>query len=953
MALTFRYLNGGYYLQGEVDHSEIGFDDLDYVSVESEVTFTGYNSYGNYTGESYYTLSNPSMLLPNFGGINENVSSAVQQLLTDYHETESVKAQVYVNGMGGSYYTIDAGTVYIGEENGLDPATPPSGELTLSKAGNFITLTGDISFGSDWVFSSNILYKDGGTVVDEFVSIIDDFSAVNIDITSHVQAYGYGEYYVKFSFTNDVSGDSVSIDSNALTYGEVAPTASLVLSDDFVLTGSVNASTDWQVSALVPFKDGTDEDYSGFPDDYHDVSISDFNSALRSGINYGDYVANLGAGEYKLELTLQKTADYTNTISFYSNTVTEGAPSMTLALDVVNGKVTGSVSSLGDGYTEDEGSIYKCSNGSTINMQNDTWIGAIFTDSKYWTDNAADLDSLLKVGTTSIMTDDGTTSISEALAENGTGYYYVCWYITRDEGTSSSDGYGYQYSPAVYYEAQSDEPEVKYFDNTKLNDLWTRLVRATKIVDNDTPKYWQLTDRTDGNYLYIEDGYLKVQGDPWTVTGSDGTTYNLYYDSPVELSLLDTECTYTVYSPIAGGGATLIYTRAVSSDEWGPVTFDASNMQGYVYLNTTYNVIETVDAVGYTIYNSAGNAVKTGHAFYDPSTATPMTTPLTDLPNGRYIVRTIDYGSTGDSSLIGLEGTLIIGTVEGTAKWVHNILMKHAKLTRDTAPVTPADYMKGIAVCARYMNNVSSYIDGSNTLSEIVRFVENIKPTDNSISFTVAQQPIAAQSDIKLTIRSTVGAISKVKISVYDETADVRIVATSDMDVSTASVNIMLSTIYRHFILDNYYRVQVIAYGPNNTSGTKELYITWPYDSGEGEPDACDHSWMRGNASNNYDGTHTQEFVCDSCGETKTEVEYHDYKLGVCEYCGAYEDDYDGPGGGEERVELECPVCLKTYWSDEGHDCSGYKGEEEKILCLNCGWVTTTTGRCPYCYPST
>ena len=177
---------------------------------------------------------------------------------------------------------------------------------------------------------------------------------------------------------------------------------------------------------------------------------------------------------------------------------------------------------------------------------------------------------------------------------------------------------------------------------------------------------------------------------------------------------------------------------------------------------------------------------------------------------------------------------MIIGNdpgVEGTAKWVHNILIKHAELTRETAPVTPADYMKGIAVCARYMNNVSSYIDGSNTLSEIVRFVENIKPTDNSISFTVAQQPIAAQSDIRLTIRSTVGAISKVKISVYDETADVRLVATSDMDVSTASVNIMLSTIYRHFILDGYYRVQVIAYGPNNTSGTKELYITWPYDN--------------------------------------------------------------------------------------------------------------------------
>ena len=341
-----------------------------------------------------------------------------------------------------------------------------------------------------------------------------------------------------------------------------------------------------------------------------------------------------------------------------------------------------------------------------------------------------------------------------------------------------------------------------------------------------------------------------------------------------------------------------------SADTWGPVTFDDSNMQGYVYLNTTYNVLETVDVVAYTIYNSGGNAVKHGCGFYDPSILDSGVTPLTDLPNGNYIVRIIDSGTSGMSSLVGLEGTLTIGTVEGTAKWVHNILMKHAKLTRDTAPVTPADYMKGIAVCARYMNNVSSYIDGSNTLSEIVRFVENIKPTDNSISFTVNQQPIAAQNDVQLVIIGTAGTISKVKISVYDETADVRLVATSDMDVSTASVNIMLSTIYRHFILDNYYRVQVIAYGPNNTSGTKELYITWPYDSGEGEPDACDHSWMRGNASDNYDGTHTQEFFCDGCGETRTEVESHCYIEGTCEYCGAHDDDYDGgydgPGGGEE-----------------------------------------------------
>ena len=127
MALTFRYLNGGYYLQGEVDHSEIGFDDLDYVSVEPEVTITGYDSYGRYTGEAFYSLNNPSMLLPNFGGINEEVTASVNQLIQDYPESVSVKAQVYINGMGGSYYTIDAGTIAIGGESDIDPSAYPEG----------------------------------------------------------------------------------------------------------------------------------------------------------------------------------------------------------------------------------------------------------------------------------------------------------------------------------------------------------------------------------------------------------------------------------------------------------------------------------------------------------------------------------------------------------------------------------------------------------------------------------------------------------------------------------------------------------------------------------------------------------------------------------------------------------------------------------------------------------
>jgi hypothetical protein len=137
--------------------------------------------------------------------------------------------------------------------------------------------------------------------------------------------------------------------------------------------------------------------------------------------------------------------------------------------------------------------------------------------------------------------------------------------------------------------------------------------------------------------------------------------------------------------------------------------------------------------------------------------------------------------------------------------------------------------MKGIAVCARYLNNISNYHTEINTLPRIVQFVENIKPIENTISFAVQQVQVASAKDVRLNIRGlSLSEVSKLKVSIYDETADVRLVATSDIE---SALNISLTSIYRHFILDSYYRVQVIAYGPNNTSGSKELHITWPYDN--------------------------------------------------------------------------------------------------------------------------
>jgi hypothetical protein len=137
--------------------------------------------------------------------------------------------------------------------------------------------------------------------------------------------------------------------------------------------------------------------------------------------------------------------------------------------------------------------------------------------------------------------------------------------------------------------------------------------------------------------------------------------------------------------------------------------------------------------------------------------------------------------------------------------------------------------MKGIAVCARYLNNISNYLTEINTLPRIVQFVENIKPIENTISFAVQQVQVASAKDVRLNIRGlSLSEVSKLKVSIYDETADVKLVATSDIE---SALNISLTSIYRHFILDSYYRVQIIVFGTNNSVGYKDVYITWPYDN--------------------------------------------------------------------------------------------------------------------------
>lgn len=148
----------------------------------------------------------------------------------------------------------------------------------------------------------------------------------------------------------------------------------------------------------------------------------------------------------------------------------------------------------------------------------------------------------------------------------------------------------------------------------------------------------------------------------------------------------------------------LIFTS--SSEGWGPVVFDNSNMQGYVDLYPEFNVLTTIDAVEYTIYNASGLNVKSGFGDYDPGNEYNNTTPLTDLPNGAYTVKITHESASMDSSIVGLTGTLIIGSISTSPntgmKGIHDALLSHFGLTHDNTPTTAGDYMKGIAVAARY-----------------------------------------------------------------------------------------------------------------------------------------------------------------------------------------------------------------------------------------------------------
>jgi hypothetical protein len=241
-------------------------------------------------------------------------------------------------------------------------------------------------------------------------------------------------------------------------------------------------------------------------------------------------------------------------------------------------------------------------------------------------------------------------------------------------------------------------------------------------------------------------------------------------------------------------------------------------------------VLETVDIIEYTIYNSNGNAIESGYGFYgDGDTVSP-----TDLSDGVYTVRITGGGEYG-SQVIGLESTLIIGDVEGSMKWAHNQLLSRSSLTRQNPPSTPADYMKGIAVCARYINGVVDYIDSVSSLPGIIDHIKTA--LYGKITLQIRQTWVDTSKTLRLVVTargntSTTSRMTKYSLNIYDKSNNSSLIYTKNVALGSArpSVTISITNDTANFVKDNEYKIEITAYTSDNKVGYQSIDIVWPYD---------------------------------------------------------------------------------------------------------------------------
>lgn len=61
-----------------------------------------------------------------------------------------------------------------------------------------------------------------------------------------------------------------------------------------------------------------------------------------------------------------------------------------------------------------------------------------------------------------------------------------------------------------------------------------------------------------------------------------------------------------------------------------------------------------------------------------------------------------------------------------TLKQIHDELIRLTGLGRANSPSTPGDYLKGIAVCIRYLNKDTSYLTRTSTLQQLSDIIKNV-----------------------------------------------------------------------------------------------------------------------------------------------------------------------------------------------------------------------------------
>lgn len=83
---------------------------------------------------------------------------------------------------------------------------------------------------------------------------------------------------------------------------------------------------------------------------------------------------------------------------------------------------------------------------------------------------------------------------------------------------------------------------------------------------------------------------------------------------------------------------------------------------------------------------------------------------------------------------------------------IHEALLSYTNLERNTSPIKLADYMKGIATCARYVANGYTDYTSENTLAEIIEMLEEKNEDDDmSISVTLDNTGVATVTYIGFT----------------------------------------------------------------------------------------------------------------------------------------------------------------------------------------------------------